>query len=103
MSQKSEWLGFNELFELSEGGVISLLIKELHFLGVLELARDTIACGHEKNLIQQAKDDFKRLIKDLTSKENNFPLSEKECEKLMEKIYLTVKNIVEFTEYEFLN
>ena len=103
MSQTSEWLELNELFELTKEGVMSYLIKEINFISMLDLIRKEISCGHEKRLIGQAKAEFKAILKELTIKKTSIPLSEAKCEDLMKKIHITIKNIIEFTELEFFN
>jgi len=60
MIQTSEWIGFEELFELTVNGVISCLEKKIDFIDIFEMSRYSIASDHEKNLINNAKRYFKQ-------------------------------------------
>ncbi|MFX1275992.1 MAG: hypothetical protein ACFFBP_17330 [Promethearchaeota archaeon] len=103
MSLTSELLASDELFELNEMGIISSIEKKIKFINLFEMSRSSIASGYEKKLINEAKKEFNTILNMIKISEVIFPLSEEECEKIMDKIYDIINNIIDFTEFEFLN
>ena len=103
MIQKSEWIGFEEMFELTESGVISFLKKKIEFIEIFEISRYSIPSDHEKKLIKDAKSYFNSILKYLQDSKNSLPFSEDECLELMDEVHKILMNIIEFIEFEFLN
>ncbi len=103
MIQTSQWLGFDEFYELNEEGIISFLKKNIEFINIFEFSRKFITSGHEKKLINSAKNKFHSILKMIKSPERLKPLLEDECEALMKATHEILIELIEFAESEFLN
>ena len=103
MIQTSNWVGFEDFFELTESGVISCLKNKIEFIDIFEMSRYSIASDHEKKLINNAKTDFNSILDYLQDSKNSLPLSEDECMELMDKIHEILIDVIEFIDFEFLN
>ncbi len=98
MNQTSEWLCVNDVFELSEDGVLKLLNKSINLLQLYDIQN---SMKFEKKLINRVVQTFQDDVISIKSSEKY--LSEKECEVLMERVYRVIKNVIDLVEIDLFD
>ena len=98
MNQTSEWLCVDDVFELSEGGVLILLYKAINLLQLYDIQN---SMKIEKEVITQAIHNFQDDV--IVLKSSDKYLSGEECEVIMERVYRVIKNVIDLVEIDLFD
>ena len=98
MNQTSEWLCVDDVFELSEDGVLILLYKAINLLQLYDIQN---SMKIEKEVITQAIHNFQDDV--IVLKSSDKYLSGEECEVIMERVYRVIKNVIDLVEIDLFD
>jgi len=98
MTQTSEWLCVNDVFEITEDGVLMLLYKAINLLQLYDIQN---SMKFEKEVITQAIHNFQDDL--IVLKSSEYYLSGEECEVLMERVYRVIKNVIDLVEIDLFD
>jgi len=98
MTQTSEWLNVDDIFEINEEGVLSLLYKAINLLELYDIQN---SMKFEKELITRAIQNFQDDVIIVKSSEGYY--SGEECEALMDKVFRVIKNVIDIVEIDLFD
>ena len=98
MTQTSDWLCVDDIFEINEDEVLTLLYKAIN---LLELYDIQTSMKFEKEVITQSIHRFQDEIIALQGSKTY--LSEEQCEIIMEKVYRMIKNVIDLVEIDLFD
>ena len=98
MTQSSNWLCVNDVFEINEEDVLTLLYKAINLLQLYDIQE---SMKFEKGIITRAIQNFQDDV--IAIKGADDYLSEEECEEMMDKVYRVIKNVIDLVEINFFD
>ena len=98
MTQTSDWLCVNDVFEINEEDVLSLLYKAINLLQLYDI-QETMK--FEKEIIARAIHNFQDDV--IAIKGSTKYLSDAHCELMMDKVYRVIKNVIDLVEIDLFD
>lgn len=98
MTQTSDWLCVDDVFEVNEGEVLSLLYKAINLLQLYDIQN---TMKFEREIITRAIHNFQDDV--IAVKGSEGYLSEGDCEAIMEKVYRVIKNVIDLVEIDLFD
>ena len=98
MTQSSNWLCVNDVFEINEDEVLTLLYKAINLLQLYDIQE---SMKFERGIITRAIQNFQDDV--IAIKSTDSYLSEADCEAMMEKVYRVIKNVIDLVEINFFD
>ncbi len=98
MTQTSDWLCVNDVFEINEDEVLTLLYKAINLLQLYDIQE---SMKFEKEIITRAIQNFQDDV--IAIKVADRYLSEEVCEAKMDKVYRVIKNVIDLVEIDLFD
>ena len=98
MTQTSDWLCVNDVFEINEHEVLTLLYKAINLLQLYDIQE---SMKFEKEIITRSIQNFQDDV--IAIKGVDGYLSEADCEAMMDKVYRVIKNVIDLVEIDLFD
>lgn len=98
MTQTSDWLCVNDVFEINEHEVLTLLYKAINLLQLYDIQE---SMKFEKEIITRSIQNFQDDV--IAIKGADGYLSEVDCEAMMDKVYRVIKNVIDLVEIDLFD